>query len=44
MVELNFSREVSFEEPFMNFHDANPHGNDFKIRYAFEKNFFTVHI
>jgi len=36
MVALNFSRDVAFEKPFMNFHDANPHGQDFKIRYAFE--------
>ena len=35
MVALNFSREVAFEKPFMNFHDANPHGQDYKIRYAF---------
>jgi len=37
MVGLNFSREVKFEKPFMNFHDSNPHGNDFKIRFAFEE-------
>ena len=36
MVALNFSREVAFELPFMNFHDPNPHGQDYKIRYAFE--------
>lgn len=36
MVALNFSRDVEFEKPFMNFHDANPHGQDYKIRYAFE--------
>ena len=35
MVGLNFSRDVKFEKPFMNFHDSNPHANDFKIRYAF---------
>lgn len=35
MVGLNFSRKVNFEKPFMNFHDSSPHGNDFKIRYAF---------
>lgn len=37
MVGLNVSRDVSseFVEPFRNFHDANPHANDFKIRYAF---------
>lgn len=26
---------MSFEKPFMNFHDSNPHGQDFKLRYAF---------
>ena len=36
MVALNFSREVAFEPPFMNFHDPNPHAQDYKIRYAFE--------
>jgi len=36
MVALNFSREVSFELPFMNFHDPNPYAQDYKIRYAFE--------
>jgi hypothetical protein len=36
MVALNFSREVAFEQPFMNFHDPNPHGQDYKIRFAFE--------
>jgi hypothetical protein len=36
MVALNFSREVAFELPFMNFHDPNPHAQDYKIRYAFE--------
>lgn len=36
MVALNFSRNVAFNKPFMNFHDANPLGQDFKIRYAFE--------
>ena len=35
MVGLNFSREVKFEKPFMNFHDSSPFANDFKIRYAF---------
>jgi len=34
MVGLNISRAVS--EPFINFHDANPRANDFKIRYAFK--------
>ena len=33
MVGLNISR--SFAERFRNFHDPNPSGNDFKIRYAF---------
>ncbi|MDF1878409.1 hypothetical protein JHD46_02005 [Sulfurimonas sp. SAG-AH-194-C20] len=36
MVGLNFARECEFKEPFMNFHDSNPHGQDYKIRYAFE--------
>jgi len=36
MVGLNFSRDVKFDKPFMNFHDSNPSGNDFKIRFAFE--------
>lgn len=36
MVALNLSREVAFRLPFMNFHDSNPHGQDYKIRYAFE--------
>ncbi|MFT4603010.1 MAG: hypothetical protein ACI857_003197 [Arenicella sp.] len=36
MVALNFARDVEISEPFLNFHDANPHGQDFKIRYAFE--------
>ena len=35
MIGLNISR--SFEEPFKNFHDANPRANDFKIRFAFEE-------
>ena len=35
MVALNFSREVAFELPYMNFHDPNPHAQDYKIRYAF---------
>lgn len=34
MVGLNISRPVS--EPFINFHDASPWANDFKIRYAFK--------
>ncbi len=33
MVGLNISR--TFEEPFRNFHDPNPHANDFKLRAAF---------
>ena len=36
MVGLNFARKVEMCEPFLNFHDSNPHGQDFKIRYAFE--------
>ena len=36
MVALNFSRDVAFELPFMNFHDSNRHGQDYKIRFAFE--------
>ena len=36
MVALNFSRDVEMQEPFLNFHDSNPHGQDYKIRYAFE--------
>ena len=36
MVALNFSREVEMSEPFLNFHDSNPHGQDYKIRFAFE--------
>lgn len=36
MVALNFSREVEMHEPFLNFHDPNPHGQDYKIRFAFE--------
>ena len=35
MVGLNFSREVECLHDFSNFHDENPHANDFKIRYAF---------
>ena len=35
MVGLNFSREVECRYDFSNFHDENPHANDFKIRYAF---------
>lgn len=36
MVALNFAREVEMSEPFLNFHDSNPHGQDYKIRFAFE--------
>lgn len=36
MVALNFARELEVSEPFLNFHDANPYGQDYKIRYAFE--------
>lgn len=36
MVALNFSRDVEEHKPFLNFHDSNPYGQDFKIRYAFE--------
>lgn len=36
MVGLNFSRDVKFTRPFMNFHDGNPCGKDYKIRHAFE--------
>ena len=35
MVGLNLSRPAS--KPFLNFHDRNPRANDFKIRYAFQK-------
>ena len=36
MVGLNFSRDIQSIYDFANFHDENPHANDFKIRYAFE--------
>jgi len=36
MVALNFAREVEMNEPFLNFHDSNPHGQDYKIRFAFD--------
>ena len=36
MVGLNFSRPVEINQPFSNFHDPNPNGQDYKIRYAFE--------
>src|SRR5580692_1082186 len=34
MLGLSFSRSIELR-PFINFHDASPHGHDFKIRYAF---------
>lgn len=37
MVALNFSRTVTFDKPFMNFHDPNSYGQDYKIRFAFEE-------
>jgi hypothetical protein len=40
MVALNFAREVEMSEPFLNFHDSNPHGQDYKIRFAFERTDF----
>jgi hypothetical protein len=40
MVGLNFSRPLLPTEPFKNFHDSNPHANDFKIRYAFRNTQF----
>ena len=33
-VALNFSRGGGMAAPFANFHDSNPRGTDFKIRYA----------
>ena len=33
-VALNFSRGGVIKKPFANFHDSNPRGTDFKIRYA----------
>lgn len=39
MIALNFARDKSdgtLSEPFKNFHDSNPRGQDFKIRYAFQ--------
>jgi len=39
MVGLNFAREKgehTLSEKFKNFHDPNPRGQDYKIRYAFE--------
>jgi hypothetical protein len=40
MVALNFAREAEMNQPFLNFHDSNPHGQDYKIRYAFENTDF----
>ena len=40
MIGLNFSRSFLPTKPFKNFHDSNPHANDFKIRYAFENTQF----
>lgn len=40
MVALNFSRKVEMNEPFLNFHDSNPYGQDYKIRFAFEETEF----
>jgi hypothetical protein len=40
MVGLNFSRPLLPTESFKNFHDSNPHANDFKIRYAFRNTQF----
>jgi hypothetical protein len=34
MVGLNFSRTIE-RKVFVNFHDTNPYGQDYKIRYAF---------
>ncbi len=36
MVALNFSRDVEMNKPFLNFHYSKPHGQDYKIRFAFE--------
>jgi hypothetical protein len=35
MVALNFSRTIA-TTPFINFHDANPRAQDYKIRHAFK--------
>jgi hypothetical protein len=35
MVALNFSRTIA-PVPFINFHDANPRAQDYKIRHAFK--------
>lgn len=40
MVALNFARTVEMNELFLNFHDKNPHGQDYKIRFAFEETRF----
>ena len=39
MVGLNFSRNIEKKE-FINFHDKNPHAQDYKIRYAFKDTSF----
>ncbi len=36
IVGLNLSREDQESEPFSNFHDKSPHGQDFKLRHALE--------
>jgi hypothetical protein len=38
MVGLNIAR--SFAEPLRNFHDSNPHANDFKLRHGFRATSF----
>ena len=44
MVGLNFSRSV-LKTPFVNFHDARPRGQDYKIRYAFrETNYYGAYM
>jgi hypothetical protein len=40
MVALNFSREVGYGIPFMNFHSNYSYAQDYKIRYAFEDTSF----
>ena len=40
MIGLNFSRPVNFSESFKNFHDSNPHAQDYKIRFAFQETIF----
>lgn len=39
MVGLNFSRTIA-KKAFVNFHDSNPRGQDYKIRYAFRNTEF----